>query len=83
MRTLDDEIWLLCCAVDLFAARMKARLTKCAKRGKRGWDGDCPENALLREIIGDATITGHLSKTGKAGKAVDIANRAMMVWYRA
>ena len=61
-------------AVDAFSAEMKARLAEMEKMGYTGWDGEDPDDASL--WIG---IAGDLYRFKKT---VDIANRAMMLWYR-
>lgn len=82
-RTDKEEIKLLCAAVDHFANAMKIKLIAETKAGKRGWDGDHPEQDLCEQMSDDALDIRHLNLSGNKNKrAVDIANRAMMVWYR-
>jgi len=72
----------LCAAVDAFAADMKARLVTKARQGQNGWrrDIDYATDALTRELLSDAA---HLvAYPDKPRRAVDVANRAMMLWYR-
>jgi hypothetical protein len=69
-------------AVDEFAAAMKARLDWAAEivvSGKTGWDGEYSADALRSEIRDDAD---DMDMCGEDGKAVDIANRCMMLWFR-
>ena len=66
-------------AVDDFASAMKTRLTQKLEAGYTGWDGEYPSSTLRRELVGDAL---ELWDTADDWNAVDIANRAMMLWYR-
>lgn len=66
-------------AVDEFASDMKTRLTQKVEAGYTGWDGDYPASALRREIVADAMAAWD---TATDDKAVDIANRCMMLWRR-
>lgn len=83
-RTEHEEIELLKSVVDYFAQSMKIKLIECAKKGKTGWDGEHPEHDLCRQIAYDAgLIRDHDAQGVDAGNtSVDIANRAMMIWYR-
>ena len=79
-RTEQEEIDLLNTAVDKFAAAMKAKLTECAKQGKRGWDARNLQGHILAELLNDAYAL-YDEYPGSDLRAVDVANRAMMVWY--
>jgi hypothetical protein len=68
-------------AVDRFALAMKARLDWASEvKGHTGWDGEYPTAALRGEIADDADA---MARVGHEDKAVDIANRCMMLWHRA
>jgi len=69
-------------AVDDFAKAMKARLDEKAAQGYTGWDEHYPAGKLAHEIYNDAARI--LPETGgwNDKKGIDIANRAMMLWYR-
>ena len=64
-------------AVDEFACQMKSRLLRKLQEGYAGWDDPSKVSnadlfaAMQADLIVDPT-----------GKAVDIANRAMMLWFR-
>lgn len=70
-------------AVDWFASAMKTRLTQKLEAGYKGWDKDRPTSfRLAADIEDDADWIlrdhgGHWEK-----ESVDIANRAMMIWWR-
>lgn len=82
-RTEHEEIQLLTNVVDHFAQAMKIKLIECAKKGKTGWDVEHPENDLLKQITMDSEDMYFDTRPDqKPNKAVDIANRAMMIWYR-
>lgn len=82
-RTEHEEIQLLTRVVDHFSQAMKIKLIECAKNGKTGWDGEHPEKDLLRQITLDSeSMYSETPIYKKPQKAVDIANRAMMIWYR-
>ena len=66
-------------AVDAFAKAMKERLNEMALKGKTGWDGGYPTQRLRTELRSDANDVVILHNDDKV---VDIANRAMMLWYR-
>jgi len=66
-------------AVDEFAKAMKERMDWAASQGKTGWDGEYPADALRSEIAEDAD---DMDLCEWDEKAVDIANRCMMLWYR-
>ncbi|MDP1611679.1 MAG: hypothetical protein Q8M11_11525 [Sulfuritalea sp.] len=72
----------LCAAVDAFAADMKAKLVSKARQGRNGWkrDIDYATAALTRELLSDAAYL--VAYPDKPKTAVDVANRAMMLWYR-
>lgn len=80
-RTEQEEIDELKKAVDFFAQAMKIKLIECAKAGKRGWDGEHPEMDLCAQISSDAS-TIYCEDGEEVSLSVDIANRAMMIWYR-
>jgi len=78
-------------AVDTFASKIKTRMTNKYNEGYRGWDGEYPESALIKELIADAediklntpikefpiTCTHVLNR-----RLIDIGARSMMIWYR-
>jgi hypothetical protein len=66
-------------AVDAFAKAMKLRLDEKADAGYTGWDGAYPACSLRSEILSDAE---EMREFAESHKAVDIANRCMMLWYR-
>lgn len=70
------EITRLCRSVDLFSHAMKAILAAKARAGRRGWDDpDCE--------LGIATsLLEHAARKPNIGQEVDIANLAMMLWFR-
>lgn len=72
---LQKEKMRLSQAVDFFANDMKARLFEQAESGYTGWDKEYPTDDLWDEIKDDAENEREL-------RSVDIANRAMMIWYR-
>ncbi len=71
----------LCKAMDDFAAEMKKRLIAKARQGYMGWD--VPSQIFSRdlrlELVNDAAA---MYANENDAKAVDVANRAMMLWYR-
>jgi len=80
MEKVDDERERLTHAVDEFAAEMKARLLEKHEEGYRGWNEAYPSDAIAVEINRDSVALIKNHKNRKA--AVDIANRAMMLWIR-
>jgi hypothetical protein len=74
------EINRLHAAVDDFASAMKTRLTQKAEAGFTGWDGAYPEGFLWDEIAEAGAYARTSSDFPKL--AVDVANRAMMLWWR-
>lgn len=68
-------------AVDKFADAIKARLDEQAARGYAGWDGNTVRSShyIADQLFADAR---NCVVTKKYGKAVDIAARAMMLWFR-
>jgi len=82
-RTEHEEIQLLSAVVDHFAQAMKIKLIECAKKGETGWDGEHPERDLIKQITLDSEGMYYDTRPDdKPRKAIDIANRAMMIWYR-
>jgi len=75
-------------AVDAFAAEMKRVLLERANQGKRGWDGAEPSDYYIGEQMHQDTwyftrlVTGEKDQLTRSKRAVDIANRAMILWYR-
>ena len=67
-------------AVDDFAEAMKVRLDEKANEGYTGWDGGFPTKKLRESIDRDSW---KMVRDGNDDKAVDIANRCMMLWFRA
>jgi hypothetical protein len=69
-------------AVDAFIAEMKTRLAQKEKEGYRGWDEKYPLCELITEIaVGAQRFRSGVHSHQKT--SIDIANRAMMIWYRA
>jgi len=70
-----------------FADDMETRLAQKERESYAGWDKDHPTTLqLLMKIKDDATMIGQLRQYNPevARKlAIDIANRAMMIWFRA
>jgi hypothetical protein len=68
-------------AVDEFVLAMKARLFQKEAEGYSGWDGAYSKEDLAKEMEDDCAIIG---ATGVDDRklCVDIANRAMMLWYQ-
>lgn len=66
-------------AVRDFATVMIERLDEEAVNGKVGWDGEFPAIMLRWELQADAEAMVYEAHNKKA---VDVANRAMMLWYR-
>ena len=79
MKTLVAEKLELKTAVDEFAREMIARAYEKAENGYRGWDDDAvySTHTLLNELTDDA----YKLQNGKL-KEIDIAIRAMFLWYR-
>lgn len=73
---LEGEIVRLWAAVDTFATYMKLRLDEKARQGYAGWDD--PKYA---DLIADALFWDITNGDGGVGKEVDIANRAMMLYF--
>lgn len=76
-------------AVDLFAKQMKVKLVECAKQGKRGWDNTSPTSTvprpdgyLIHELRIDSYDWAASGPEVRNKKAIDMANRAMMLWWR-
>ena len=83
VRTEKEEIDLLTAAVYHFAQAMKIKLIGEAKMGKRGWDGEHPETDLCNQIRSDSEEIYFENRPDlKPALSIDIANRAMMIWYR-
>jgi len=68
--------------VDEFAAAMKARLAEKEKEGYTGWDGEHSESDLCDQIMTDADDILSGTADEDTTVAVDIANRAMMIFWR-
>lgn len=80
---MDMELGLalLCDAVDAFGKAMKARLHEKLLAGYSGWNDPAKVSSdSLREAISDDARDMDLN--GDSEKAVDIANRCMMLWRR-
>ena len=79
------EINRLHAVVDAFASDMKTRFTQKVEAGYTGWDGSYRSDVLCGEIASDAAYIGlcivHDVNTQKK-RIIDIANRAMILWYR-
>lgn len=71
-------------AIDAFAEAMKQRLDQKAAEGKTGWDGGYPTEFLLNDMARNATVICAIGREQEyySKLAIDLANRAMMVWYR-
>ena len=80
-RTEQEEIRELMSAVEHFAQAMKVKLLVCARKGKRGWDGEHPQTDLCEQIMIDAENMAN-EIGNQANLSVDVGNRAMMLWYR-
>ena len=76
------EIEKLNQAVDEFAAAMKARLAEKEKEGYTGWDGEHSESDLCDQIMTDADDILSGTADEDTTVAVDIANPAMMIFWR-
>ncbi|HLD91472.1 MAG TPA: hypothetical protein VI911_10790 [Patescibacteria group bacterium] len=66
-----------------FYTEMYNRLAKKEKEGKRGWAGKIPP---LSDLITEMAVDVQKYRNGAHSHqklSLDIANRAMMVWYRA
>ena len=74
-----EEVNKLHAVVDDFASDMKTRLTAKVEQGFSGWDGGYPIDMIRRDLVTDAHF---LSNKNNKNKPVDIANRAMMMWFR-
>jgi hypothetical protein len=79
----------LCKAVEDFAAQMLDRLADKEEQGYKGWDGEAHNSitdfGLACEIVDDAdALQYRIREKGGVLKmaTIDIANRAMMLWYR-
>lgn len=82
-RSLQDEIVLLDEAVDEFAEAMKERLHEKAAAGFTGWDGETPEEDLCWDMEWDSKrIRERVSCPDDTTVAIDIGNRAMMIFWR-
>lgn len=86
---LNTEIDRLEKVVSKFAHCMKRRLREKAIAGYTGRDGEHPLEDLCDQIALDATDIGladangaMVDKSGNGTCAVDIANRAMFIWWR-
>jgi hypothetical protein len=79
-RPLRYENYEISKAVNSFCDAMKDRMFGKAMEGYRGWDGEYCLDRLHGELLIDAEKIDHTLKG--AEKAVDVANRAMMLWYR-
>jgi len=81
MKTIDPEDKIRRDdAVDAFAEAIKRRLDDKAAQGYAGWDGEYPSEDLAFELAADTVefVVGQ----GTAQGAIDIAARAMMLWFR-
>ena len=75
------ELERLNAAVDEFSAAMKRRLNEKMLEGYMGWDGGHPEEDLIEQIEDDLVNIGMDADDDKK-VCVDIANRAMMMFWR-
>ena len=66
-------------AVKIFAEAIFDRLLEKCREGYRGWDGGYPYRALVNQILMDAN---NLNEKSISNVELDIAARAMMLWYR-
>jgi len=76
----EKEVKLLHSAVDKFAIKMKARLADKVAQGYSGWEGAYPLIDLCQEIRDDARNVSNYDADENA--SIDIATRAMMLWWR-
>ena len=74
------ETKLLLAAEDFFS-QMKERLEEKEAANYKGWDQDYPLSDLFRDLQNDLTTVGYGAPDTKK-LYIDIANRAMMLWYR-
>ena len=78
----NSELNELCRAVDVFAEAMKARLTEKSGEGYSGWKDMNITEALRRDLNGDShLLSSRNAAYGDCHLTVDIANRAMMLWW--
>lgn len=81
-----DEIKMIEQAVNWFATRMTARMVEKLDAGFSGWDSEYPAGRLYSEITHDAVGMALNADRGidneDSKRAVDIANRAMMLFVR-
>jgi len=83
--SIYEEIDRICKVVDDFSVKMKIRLAQKVKEGCTGWDGSYPTENLCDEIALDATNIAMGDANGELSshqKSIDIANRAMMLWWK-
>ncbi len=76
------EMHKLSGAVDEFVLAMKERLFQKETEGYFGRDGASPKEELAKEMEDDCAIIGAAGVDDRK-LCVDIANRAMMIWYQA
>lgn len=82
------EIEKLSLAVDGFAAVMKARLENKALHGYTGWDDpeQVSNSSLATALLSDSLdVSNGITKGGGVipdDLLVDVANRAMFLWFR-
>jgi len=74
----EAEVKKLFSAVDRFAGLMKQRLLEKARAGYTGWDNS--EMVTNFHLI--SRMSDDINSDSPELKAVDIATRAMMLWYR-
>ena len=79
---LAAEIHKLNLAVDWFAAAMKERLAQKAREGFTGWDEACPVQEIKNRIADKVLQIKTENRSPAARHATDIANLAMMIWFR-
>ena len=77
MPTDIEEAAELFHAVDLFSGQMKRRLLEKARAGYVGWN-----NSEFTDFQIISKMHKDIISENPELKSVDIANRAMMLWYR-
>lgn len=85
MKEMTDEQTMemarLASGVIAFAAAMTDRLREKLMQGYSGWND--PEKVTTNQLLSDiAKDAGDMDLDGNSEKAVDIANRCMMLWLR-
>jgi len=74
---LELELSALNMAVDVFAAHMKVKLAEKAAAGWSGWNVNGYSSIIASRLLHKANLVEYDRK-----QAVDVANLAMMLWYK-